>query len=98
MTALNLGQPRARHTRRKIPTHCFAVGDIVRLKDGFARPRTTVTTYQITGVLPPKGTSPQYRVRNHEERHERVATQDDLERISLAQTGVSLIERTFRNG
>ena len=56
--------------------------------------------YHITATLPPRGNSPQYRIRNDEERHERVTTQDDLEPVAISQPSDSatLIERTFGNG
>lgn len=56
--------------------------------------------YHITGTLPPQGGSPQYRIRNDDERHERVTTQDNLEpvRMSSAEDGATLIERTFGHG
>ena len=41
-----------------------------------------VDIFRITAKLPPRGSSPQYRIRNDEERHERVTTQDDLEPAS----------------
>ena len=55
--------------------------------------------YHITGTLPPSGGSPQYRIRNDDEHHERVTTQDRLEpvRMSSADEGAMLIERTFGN-
>jgi hypothetical protein len=37
--------------------------------------------YRITGKLPDKDNSPQYRIRNDDERHERVTTEDSLEDI-----------------
>lgn len=84
-----------RPTRRDPATHRFAVGQTVRLKSG-----SGTSPYRITGTLPPRENSPQYRIRNEEERHERVTTEDSIELISasLAQDGASLIERTFGNG
>jgi hypothetical protein len=57
-------------------THLFATGQIVRLKGGVPLPSQSGNTYRITGTLPPRGDSPQYRIRNDDERYERVATQD----------------------
>lgn len=96
MTTATIGQRNARQFRREAPTHFFAVGQSVRLKSGFGR--TPADIYHITGTLPPRGNSPQYRIRNDEERHERVTTQDDLEPVSISQSGASLIERTFGHG
>jgi hypothetical protein len=49
--------------------------------------------------MPPNADSPQYRIRNDDERHERVVTQDNLESVDL-QPGdnLTLSERTFGNG
>jgi len=51
-------------------------------------------------MLPPRGDSPQYRIRNDGERHERVATQDSIQPILASQSGegATLIERTFGHG
>ena len=98
MTTSNIGQPYARQIRREAATHLFAIGQFVQLKNGLGRTLTPATIYQITGTLPARGNSPQYRIRNDEERHERVTTQDDLEPIAAAQTDTSLLERTFGHG
>ncbi len=96
MTTATIGQRNARQFRREASTHFFAVGQSVWLKNGFGR--TPANIYHITGTLPPRGNSPQYRIRNDAERHERVTTQDDLEPVSISQSGASLIERTFGYG
>ena len=50
-------------------------------------------------MLPPVNGSPQYRIRNEEERHERVATQDSLEQVgSIDDANATLSERTFGHG
>jgi hypothetical protein len=63
------------------------IGRVASLRSNLAR----------TGTLPPSGGSPQYRIRNDHEHHERVTTQDRLEpvRISSADEGATLIEKTF---
>lgn len=88
---------RAHRSRTEVPTHLFAVGQQVRLKAGIGRPAQPTEVYLITGTLPPRGNSPQYRIRNDEERHDRVTTQDDLELVIASPAGPSLIERTFGN-
>jgi len=98
MTAATTGQRDARRLRREAPTHLFSVGQSVRLKRGFGRTSLPDDIFYVTGTLPPRGNSPQYRIRNDEERHERVATQDDLERACNLQSGASLVERTFGHG
>lgn len=96
MTALSTR--RSREPSRDTAPHRFAVGDAVRLKGGFGRPALDI--YHITGTLPARGDSPQYRIRNDDERHERVTTQDNLEPVSRskADAGATLIERTFGHG
>ena len=100
MTVATTSRPHARAVRRDPTTHLFAVGQVVRLKSNFGTFPRTADIYRITGTLPPKGESPQYRIRNDEERHERVTTQDSLEpvRMSPAGEGATLIERTFGHG
>ena len=83
--------------RYEAATHLFTAGQIVRLKGGFGLQSQSADTYRITGALPPRGDSQQYRIRNDDERYERVATQDSLEpvRISPAEPSGALIEETF---
>ena len=73
MNTINKGSPNT-------AKHFFAVGQYVKLK-GAAKFNKT-GTYQITAVLPPKGTSLQYRVQNNFEPHERVIIQDQIELVS----------------
>lgn len=61
--------------------HLFSVGQTVRLKGGFRQPAVFAGTYRITALLPATGDLPQYRIRNDDERHERVTTQNNLEAI-----------------
>jgi len=100
MTSTISVQRPVRQFRREAPTHFFTVGQAVRLKGGFARLALAADIYHITGTLPPRGGSLQYRIRNDEERHERVTTEDSLEPVDLSPTGdgVALIERTFGHG
>ena len=100
MTSTNSIQRTARPSRRQSPMHLFTVGQVVRMKGGFARPALPADIYHITGTLPPRGDSLQYRIRNDGERHERVTTQDSLEPVNTPQPGdgATLIERTFGHG
>src|SRR5690606_4685492 len=98
MTSTRSIQPDARRSRRVAPMHIFDIGQAVRLRDGFARPALPADIYHITGKLPPRGDSLQYRIRNDDERHERVTTQEDLEPVVIPPSGSSLIERTFGHG
>lgn len=97
MTIAPIGQRIARRQPlREEAAHAFAIGQRVRFKGGFGM--TPASIFQITGKLPARANSPQYRIRNEEERHERVTTQEDLEPIGNSQSASSLIERTFGHG
>lgn len=89
-----------RHSRPRagLPTHLFAVGQSVRLRDGFARPTLATDIYRITATLPPRGNSPQYRIRNDDERHERVTTQDSIELIAVPAEDVSTVAAVEAGG
>jgi hypothetical protein len=93
-------QRKARPIRRETATHLFAVGQTVWLRSGFGTFPKTTEIYRITGTLPPRGNSPQYRIRNDAERHERVTTQDSLEPAGMSPAGddATLVERTFGHG
>jgi hypothetical protein len=81
-------------------THRFEVGQLVRMKAGFTTSVNSADIYRITGRLPPKGNSPQYRIRNDDERHERMTIQDNLEPVSMVQSGdgATLSEGTLDHG
>lgn len=96
MTAASTFQRHTRPLRREPAAHLFAVGRTVRLRGNFGTFPKTADIYRITGTLPPRGDSPQYRIRNDDERYERVTTQDSLE--PFAGDGATLIERTFGHG
>ena len=93
-------QRNARPIRYETATHLFTTGQTVRLKGGFGLQSRSADIYRITGTLPPKGDSQQYRMRNDAENYERVATQDSLEAVSIAPAGptAALIEGTFGAG
>jgi hypothetical protein len=98
MTATSTLQRSGRPVRRVEATHLFAVGQSVRLRSGFGRPGQAAEIYHVRARLPPSGNALQYRIRNIEEHCERVATQDELEAIDVAESGASLAERTFDRG
>lgn len=97
MTATSFMHRNNRPIRRDVATHLFAVGQAVRLKGGFGTTSQSGDIYHVTATLPPRGNSLQYRVRNDDERYERVTTQDSLESVEIQQSGdgTTLIERTF---
>ena len=61
--------------------HRFSVGQFVRLTNRIGVWPKTDEVYRITGTLPARDNSLQYRIRNDDERHERVATEDNLELV-----------------
>ena len=93
-------QRNARPIQHGAPARLFDIGQAVRLKGGLGAGSRTDEIYHITRTLPSKGNSPQYRIRSDGEPHERVVTEDRLERIgtSASDNGISLIERTFGHG
>lgn len=70
---------RERTGHKKMSPHRFAIGQSVHLKNRFNQSDTTGGTYRIIATLPERDNSPQYRIRNDGERHERVTTEDTLE-------------------
>lgn len=100
MTSTNSIRAAARPARRESPIHLFSIGHAVRLRDGFGRLSQHAEIYRVTGTLPPQGGSLQYRIRNDDERHERMTTQDSLEPVDISQSrsGAALIKRTFGHG
>lgn len=64
-------------------THRFVVGQAVRMKRQFGLSPSMAEDYRITAIMPAReDKSPQYRIRNDDERHERVTTEDSLEEIA----------------
>jgi len=99
MTATSTPQRRARPIQSDAAIHLFAVGQTVRLRGGYGVFTSRFgDIYRITRMLPPSGTSLQYRIRNDRELHERVATEDSLEMVLEDETKeeASLVASTFR--
>jgi hypothetical protein len=59
---------------RTVTRHKFKIGQLVNY---FGRERAS-GVYQITQLLPPEGEAFQYRIKNVNEPHERVAKEDEL--------------------
>ena len=100
MTITNDARGQSVPAPRDSSLHLYAVGETVRLKGGFGISADAGSVYRITGTLPARGDSPQYRIRSDDERHERVATQDTLAPVSksTASGGGTLLEKTFGGG
>lgn len=69
-----------------MPVHRFAIGQTVRLTTKFGLSPAAADSFRIASLLPARGNSPQYRIRSDEERHDRVATEDDLEEVVSSAT------------
>ncbi|PBB78583.1 hypothetical protein CK218_24185 [Mesorhizobium sp. WSM3879] len=96
-------QRNARPIQHGALARLFDIGQSVRLKGGLGTGPRTGELYRVTLALPPRGNSPQYRIRSDAEPHERVVTEDMLESMDEASDGGKiLIESTFghapRNG
>jgi hypothetical protein len=64
----------------RVSDHKFRVGQIVSYITGpFGRASAT-SIYKITALLPPYGEDQQYRIKNPNEPHERVAKESELAR------------------
>jgi hypothetical protein len=96
-TESNIPQRFKRAPQSDPATHLFAVGQTVRLNGGLLR---SGASYQITARLPPIGDTPQYRIRNDDEKFERVARQSELELSHATSDGAStsLVEKSFGLG
>lgn len=95
-----LMQRNARPIQHGVPARLFDIGQSVRLKGGFGAAQKTDEIFSVTLTLPPRGNSPQYRIHSEAEPHERVVTEDRLERVHEVSDGriMLLIERTFGHG
>jgi hypothetical protein len=80
----NIPERFRRSPRPIAATHLFRVGETVRLKGPFLRDGDI---FLITASLPPSGESPQYRIRNDNEKFERMARETELEAISEFPSG-----------
>ncbi len=67
--------------------HLYTIGQFVRMKSRYGRPLSTPDIYRITGLLPPSNNSYQYRIRSDQEPHERVTTEDNLEKVAGSSFG-----------
>ncbi len=63
--------------------HRFAIGQSVKMKGTIGTSLQTGDMFRITGRMPARDNSPQYRIRNDEERHERMVAEDDLDEVKI---------------
>jgi hypothetical protein len=90
----NISQPFKHPRRVHSATRLFIKGQAVRIKNP-EMPSGNV--YLITASLPSSGGSPQYRIRNDDEKFERVAAEAELELVSpsLRRHGDASVESLF---
>jgi hypothetical protein len=74
--------------------HRFAIGQSVRLKGTIGMALRTGDMFRITGRMPARNWSPQYRISDDEGRHERVAEENNLEEVTLAASPRPLLARS----
>ncbi|WP_428697720.1 hypothetical protein [Stappia sp.] len=100
MTTASFRQRYASQSAGDAGEHLLSIGQSVRLKSAIGKTTGQAQVYRITGMMPASGGGAQYRIRNAEENHERVALQDELEPVDTAGTGANatLMERTFGHG
>lgn len=66
---------------RNEPAHLFELGQAVQLSGRIYGRNLVSNSFIITGKLPSDGHSLQYRIRNSDERHERVISQDGISKM-----------------
>ncbi|MBZ9656318.1 hypothetical protein [Phyllobacterium lublinensis] len=76
-----------RYKAPETPPHRFAIGQQVRLRSGGGAMMKTTAIFEVLATLPPLGRSLQYRIRDAEEKYERVTTEDNLEAIDIWSSG-----------
>jgi hypothetical protein len=76
--------------------HRFSIGQSVRMPNRLGTLKTDDLLFTVTGKMPAKDRSPQYRIRSEEERHERVVTEDMLEATALELEIVEAAEQLFK--
>ena len=74
--------------------HRFDIGQSVRLKGRIGMALQTGDMFRITGRMPARNWSPQYRISDDEGRHERVAEERNLEEITVASSPRLLLARS----
>ena len=68
--------------------HRFAIGQSVRLKGAIAMSLQNGDMFRVTGRMPARNWSPQYRISDDEGRHERVAEERNLEEAPVGNISV----------
>lgn len=77
------------------PLHRFQVGQVVRMNSRTGLARDTAELFHVTGHLPVgRNSSPQYRIRNDGELHERVAIEDSIALVADETASASPNQKT----
>ncbi len=58
--------------------HKYSIGQIVSLTRGFGYSQDITASFEIIGQLPTNGAHFQYRIRNGDEKFERIAAENEL--------------------
>jgi hypothetical protein len=77
--SVTVGEKRVVRPIKAAPAHRYRAGDRVRLNAHPSTLQRAEGAYQVLATLPFEGNRLQYRVRNEEERYERIVSEDDLE-------------------
>ncbi|PSH64966.1 hypothetical protein [Phyllobacterium sophorae] len=76
-----------RYKAPETPPHRFVIGQQVRMRSGGGAMMKPSAIFQILATLPPLGRSFQYRIRDAEEKYERITTEDNLEALDIWSSG-----------
>lgn len=95
MNNLDFRRTTTRPVRRAVSAPLYAIGQTVQLRSHTQTPGRMV--YTVTALLPERDRIPQYRIRNRDEGHERVVSQDQISPVAKAPAnpGGDLIRKTF---
>jgi hypothetical protein len=74
-----IGEKRVARPIKAAPAHRYKAGDRVRVNGHRSTLQRAEGAYRVLATLPFEGNALQYRVRNDEERYERIVSEDDLE-------------------
>jgi hypothetical protein len=77
--SVQAGERRIPRPTKAAPSHRYKIGDKVRLNGHRSSLQRADGAYQVLATLPHEGGALQYRVRNDEERYERIVIEEDLE-------------------
>jgi hypothetical protein len=68
---------------RETPKHRFTIGQDVQMKRAAFEMPNTQATFRVIATLPQAGGIFQYRIRNVDEKYERITTEDNLQPLGI---------------